>query len=168
MDVNINKISVSELLFSHAGTRTDITVELPEFPDTEVRVLPGQKLDFEGIKIDDGVCFYPTTTTLDVEFNCVRCLKLVKQPLVLRPLEKQFYVTIPEDIEEDLVQLIDKRNFEINLQPLVEEIVYLSVPTILSCGPDCPGAPDYTHAKTDTVSPQNPNTPFAGLKDLLK
>lgn len=157
------KIAVSELLFSHAGTTVEITVPLPELDDTEVKVLPGQELDFEGIKIDEGVCFYNLTTNLDVEYYCSRCLEKVSIQMPLRTLEKQYYVKIPEDMEEDLVQLIDKKHFEINLLPLIEETVYLSIPTILSCGEKCKGAPKF---KPDNVKPETQN-PFKNLKDML-
>lgn len=157
------KVPVSELLFSHAGTTVEMTVDLPELPDSEILVLPNQTMDFEGIKIDEGVCFYNQTTHLDVEYHCTRCLKKVLTELELRTLEKQYYVKLPEDIEEDLAQLIDKKHFEINLMPLIEEIVYLSIPTILSCGEDCPGAPKF---KPDNIKPET-QSPFKNLKDML-
>lgn len=161
------RIPVSELLFSQIGTTTTIEVNLPELTDSEVTFLPNQTLHFEGMKIEDGICIYSVVQDLNGTYSCTRCLKEVSDTITLRPLEKQFYVKIPEDVEDDLVQKIDAKHFEISLVPLIEETVYLSIPTILRCGEDCKGLTHYETIK----DPKNPSThqnPFSDLKNLLK
>jgi uncharacterized metal-binding protein YceD (DUF177 family) len=160
------RIPINELMHSEIGKTNEVEVNVPEMTDFEVEVMPDQKLTFEGMKIEDGVCFYPVDQTLRISFNCNRCLKKVETDMELRPLEKQYYMKIPEDIDDDLVQQIDKKNHEIDFTPLINEVVYLSLPAILTCEGECQGPPAY---KQELGNPEKPvQKPFGNLKNMIK
>jgi uncharacterized metal-binding protein YceD (DUF177 family) len=69
--------------------------------------------------------------------------------------------------EDDLVELIDKKKFEINLQPFLEELVILSVPTVLLCADDCHGSISLDSQNLNDTA-LTKQSPFSNLKDLLK
>lgn len=163
-----NKIAVSELLFSHIGTKTNIEVELPPLDENpEITIDKGQFLEFEGMKIENGIYFYPLTHEVAYKYHCSKCLKEVKSKIQIRPLEKQYYIDKPDDLDEDLFDYIDKKHFDINMIPFIEELVYLSIPTILTCGDSCPGLESPYLQKESNINTST-KAPFADLKDLLK
>jgi uncharacterized metal-binding protein YceD (DUF177 family) len=158
------KLPIHELFYSKAGTIDTFDIEVPAFEDSEIKIHPGQKIRLMGIKIDDGICLYSEGQTLTVEYACNRCLKPVVTKLQLVTLEKQYYVTIPEDMDSDLAEEVESKNFEVDLTSLLKETVFLSLDPILTCGEDCPGMPDYGAIPTEPTS----KNPFSNLKDLLK
>ncbi len=158
------KLPIHELFYSKAGTIDTFTIEVPVFEDSEINIVPGQKITLTGIKIDDGICLYSEGQTLKVSYNCARCLKTVDTEITLETLEKHYYVTIPEDMDSDLAEEVESKNFEIDLTSLLKETVFLSLDPVLTCGEDCPGMPDYGAIPTQPTS----KNPFTDLKDLLK
>lgn len=158
------KIPIHELFYSKAGTMDQFEINLPEFSDAEVLIPDGQKIVLTGIKIDDAVCMYTDNQEIKIEYQCARCLCPVKKTLALKTLEKQFYVNIPEDIDPDLVQEVETKNFEIDLLPMLKETIFLSLDPVLICGENCPGMPSYSNEQAGT---SQTNT-FSKLKDLLK
>ena len=165
--MNTYKIPISELFFSEIGTIEPIYIEVPEVDNLEATVTTGQTIEVTGIKIEDAVCFYTQDQKIEISFNCARCLTPVTKKILLRNLEKHYYVKTPEDVEDDLVELIDKKKFEINLQPFLEELVILSVPTVLLCADDCHGSISLDSQNLNDTA-LTKQSPFSNLKDLLK
>lgn len=160
------KFPISELFYSEVGTTNTLEVELPQVFHQEAKLAEGQKIQVIGMKIEDAVCFYLENQEFTISFNCVRCLKPTTKTTPLRDLEKHYYVSVPEDVDDDLVELIDKKNFEVDLTTFIEESILLSIPTLLICGEDCPGPPTFSNNESNPDQ-NSSNSPFSKLKDLI-
>lgn len=157
-------LNIRELLRSEAGTTTKYKVELPPFDDAEFHLSPSQKIELKGYSMGDGVVLIPITNKLHGKATCTSCLKEFELDANVYPTEKQYYIDIPEDIEEELVGQIDKKSLEVDIEDLIREAVFLALPSPMRCSPDCHSQ----HREGDLPDTPTSQKPFANLKDLLK
>jgi uncharacterized protein len=119
----------------------------------------------------EGLAKVTGNVHVDLHIACSRCLQPVEERIDT-PFQEWFAAkstSIPEELEED-VHLITEDT--VDLKPLVEETVAVSVPLVTLCSEDCKGlCPDCgvnrnerdCGCKNDKIDPR-----LAGLADFFK
>jgi uncharacterized metal-binding protein YceD (DUF177 family) len=139
MHISVTDILNEELGFSRAFAFTGERPELPEV--VLVRDIEGEATI---TKLQSGVMARGWAET-EIELECHRCLSTFHHPV--RVTFEQSFKHEPED--DDLPIAED----QIDLAPLIEQEILVSLPIKLLCRIDCPGIPgsDEYHAEPDNV-----------------
>jgi len=161
-------ISISKLLSRDIGTQEEFTLEIPLFEDEEITLGSNQKLDFVAYRIEDGLVFITQPTTLKAKAQCVVTLKDFDLKYELQPIERQFYWDLPEGVNPEDVEFIDKKHYQVDLENVIREAVFLSLPTVIK-SPEAEklSLDKLAASKLNANSRQQGQNPFAGLKDML-
>ncbi|UVI32458.1 YceD family protein [Paenibacillus spongiae] len=120
----------------------------------------------------NGIVHLDGEFSLDIEMACSRCLEPVKQHIAV-PFHERFKpanTRSGEAAEEDEVIVVEED--KLDLEPLIEESMMLSLPFVPLCGEDCKGLCHTCGAnlnETDCGCTQDRIDPrLAALKDLFK
>jgi uncharacterized metal-binding protein YceD (DUF177 family) len=157
------KINVGELFRSEPGTQKEYEIDIPVFEDEEFHVFPEQKMRLIGYKIDKGIAISTDDMTVKGTANCVKTLKDFNLETELYPTEKQFYLTKPDDLDDDEeFEKIDHKTFDVDVEEIVREAVFLGLPTILV-------SPEGEKMQVEVKQTEDIRTtkPFADLKNLI-
>ncbi len=157
------KINVGELFRSEPGTKKEYELDLPVFEDEEFHLEKDQKIFLTGYKIDKGIAVSVDPDTIKGIATCVKTLKEFTLESELYSAERQFYLQRPDDLEEnEEFDQIDNKTFEVDLEDMVREAVFLGLPTVIV-------SPEGEKTHVELKQDQAPGTTkaFADLKNLL-
>lgn len=160
MPININ---IGELFRSEPGTRKDYEMELPVFEDEEFHLDPDQTVLVVGYKIDKGIALSVDPELVTGTATCVKTLKEFTLESELYSAERQFYLNKPDDLDEDdEYDKIDNKTFDVDIEDMLREAVFLGLPTVLV-------SPEGEKTHVESTQSEDPRTtkPFADLKNLL-
>lgn len=152
-------INLHTILLSEVGTMEDYEIELEQASDVDFQLQPNQFLDIQLTKIDiKGVSlFIPEQIIKGIAKDAVS-LEEVEFEVKTFPIERRFYTTIPEEEDPEMVEKINTSTFEVDIEPIINEAVFLNIPYSFHKDPK---------AKPTEFSTQSPDqaSPFAQLKD---
>ncbi|MBT6143144.1 hypothetical protein HOH51_01380 [bacterium] len=167
----MTKIKVYQLLNQATGQSQDYTVAIPEFQDPEFQVLPKQTIVVTAYRVPDGLSLSVEPQQVRGQVICSRSLENFIFELQTKLTQMQAYPKVPKDLEtvvdEDFL-LIESKNLELDLEPLIRESIFLSLP-LRFVNPKAPKHP-ILNAKQNTKATNNStgeHQPFAKLKELL-
>ncbi len=167
----MTKIKVYQLLNQATGQSQDYTLAIPEFQDPEFQVLPKQTIVVTAYRVPDGLSLSVAPQQVRGQVICSRSLENFIFELQTKLTQMQAYPKLPKDLEtvadEDFL-LIDSKNLELDLEPLIREAIFLSLP-LRFVNPKAPKHPILqTKQKTQaTDTTAGEHQPFAKLKELL-
>ncbi|HSX02683.1 MAG TPA: YceD family protein [Candidatus Saccharimonadia bacterium] len=140
MHINVRDILAEDLGYHRTYA---VTGERPELP--EVRLTH----DLEGevvISRSEVGLLVKVTIKTEIELECHRCLRKFTRPIAI-----SFTQTYREEPGDDDLPIEQE---QIDLAPLIQQEILVSLPIKLLCRPDCPGvegfATEYTNDETST------------------
>ena len=162
------EIKVHQLLNAGYDLSESYMVDVPEFQDTEFQVLPGQKLEIEIHKIQDGLSLSLPAQKIKGLVTCARTLEEFEYSHNILSFEMQAYTKIPEDIDPEDVLQINTKNMTLDIEPFIREGVFISLPYRF-IKEDTSIKQVYKVQKDSASSSKDAQSfqPFANLKDLL-
>jgi len=161
-------ISISKLLSRDIGTQEEFTLEIPLYEDDEIQLKPKQTIDFVAYRIEDGLALITQPVNLMAKAQCVVTLKDFDLEYELQSVERQFYWDLPEGLNPEDVEFIDKKHYQVDLDNLIREAIFLSLPTVIK-SPEAEklSLNEIAANKLNSNSGSEGQNPFAGLKDML-
>ena len=141
----------------------DLLVEELELDLRDEMIRPAEMLDYDlRIQRLEGAALVQGKLNLDIEYNCVRCLKRFRRPLEL----KNWTVHLPLSGDD----AVEVSNDLVNLTPYIREDILLALPQHPLCEAECDGLKLPSNAKdpgsaSDKVSPTWDELDKLKLKD---
>ena len=156
------EIKIHQLLNAGYDLSEVYTVDVPEYMDTEFKLLPNQKVEIEIHKIQDGLSLNMASQEVKGQVTCSRTLEDFIYTHKTHSFEMQAYKKLPEDVDPQDVLQINTKNMTLDIDPFIREAIFISLPyRFINKKKDSP--------KSSNSNPSDPKTfkPFANLKDLL-
>jgi uncharacterized protein len=145
MHINVRDILVESVGYSRAYK---VSGERPDL-DT-VRLTQDIQGDLTASRLDDSVLVRGHLSA-EIELECHRCLGTFNR-LIRLSVAQEF----AENPSDDQMPLVDD---QIDVAPLIEQEIILSLPIKIICRPDCPGiieaAQKYTKSQDSSVRLEN-------------
>jgi uncharacterized protein len=132
-------ISVGELFFGEPGDERTYEVDLPLFEDKEIRLINGQKVLLKAYRNKGGVSVNPLKQAVKAKVFCTKCLEEFTLEIELYPTERQYYRGTPDSVEEFEEFEYVTPNFDIDVEYLLREAIFLNLPPAIVCKEDCKG-----------------------------
>ena len=152
------ELRIQKLVKAANNLTESYNIDIPVFDDTEFQILPGQSLQIDLHKIQDGLSLHAPKQKVKGSVICARTLEQFEYTHETLPFEMQAYLKIPEGIDSEDVLKIDTKNMVLDLEPFVREAVFISLPYRFIKDP-----------QKDTRPTQDKKSykPFSNLKDLM-
>lgn len=168
------RFDISELLDEGTGTKISYSFEGP-ISFEEIPVKSKTKGKVEIMKLKDALNVEMKDFSLDVEFQCTKCLENFKRTVNVPSAERKFFFDMPETPEDpNDIFLVDQKRQKIDItEPLRQEII-LHFPSIPVCYTGCKGMCPVCGGGRNKkecdckVDETQENKPLSALKDLLK
>ena len=152
-------INLHPILLTDMGTIKEYEIELEPSKEVDFSIPSGQFLDIQLTKIDiKGVSLYIPEQNIKAKAVDAVSLEEFDFDIKTFPVERRFYTTIPEEEVAEMVEKINTNTFEVDIEPMINEAVFLNVPYAFHKDPK---------SKPQSFSTQNPqeSSPFAKLKN---
>jgi hypothetical protein len=163
-DFNMIALNIRELFYAYPGEQMEFQVPIPVFEDPEFTVNANQTMVLKGYKIEDGVCLTTSTQKFRGMATCTSCLNQFSLRLKPFQTERQYYTKPPEEIEDSMIGTINPKTFEVDIEEILREAVFLNLPANLRCSEEC----HIEHHETDLSEAESGVQPFKDLKNLIK
>jgi uncharacterized protein len=129
------RIDVDQLLREPIGTQSSVEFDLGFQHLSDDLDVAGVKGRLKLLRTNEGI-WAQGAADVKVDLQCGRCLAPVQQTLRIE-LDERF-VLPPGVPENDEVWVLDA-DHHLNLQPVLRDLVTISVPMHVVCRPDCKG-----------------------------
>ena len=150
-------IKIGEILNSHSGTKFQKEVDIALEKVEDFTLDKNQKMEFEIYRVPHGLAVLIPEQTIGGQAICGRTLEAFTTEITTTPTETRFYIEVPEHEDLEEYQMINHKSGEIDLEPVLNEAILLSIPSVFYK----PGSKPLN--KIDNSG----NQPFKNLKDLF-
>lgn len=157
--------NVSELLTQPTGTTQNFSFSGPVVLEN---IIVGSDIsgNLELMRIENGVNAKALKIKLQVEYNCVNCLKKFLRELNFDFAERQFYLEPPKNDDPFDTYLINKKSHTIDLGEMLRQEIILHFLDIPVCSKSCKIGWKDRDLSEDYL--RQTHKPLAILKDLIK
>lgn len=167
---------ISELLDASTGTSIGYSIK-GEFAFEELSGPIPVASKVEIMRIEKGFNVRLRNFMADIVMKCGKCLTPFNVPISIDGTERQFYLEMPEKIEDPLeIFPVDTKNQKIDISDMLRQEIILHLPLIPVCSDSCKGicptcGQNLNEKQCDCPheeEPEGEHKPLAKLKDLLK
>lgn len=152
-------INLHQTLLTEIGTIEEYEIEIKPSKQVDYSIPAGQTLDIQLTKIDvKGVSLYIPEQTINAIAMDAVTLEEFTFPIRTFPVERRFYTQIPEDEVEEMVEKINTNTFEVDIEPIINEVIFLNVPYAFHKDPK-------STPQSFSTQNQQESSPFAKLKN---
>lgn len=153
-------INVHQILLSDIGTMEDKYISLEKEEDSDFQVHKDEELLVQLTKIDEkGISIFIPEQEVAGTVKDAVSLEEFEYIVESFPIERRYYTSIPEEEDPEMTEKIHTGSFDIDLEAMVNEAIYLNIP--YSFHKD-----ENSKPKSFTTDKDNSNSPFAKLKDM--
>lgn len=166
---------ISELLDASTGTSINYSIK-GEFLFNEIEGHVPVTSKVEIMRIEKGFNVRLRDLMADVVMRCGKCLTPFNVPISVDGIERQFYMKMPENLEDPLeVFPVDAKNQKLDISDMLRQEIILHLPLIPVCSESCKGICPTCGQNLNEKQCNCPKEetegdykPLAKLKDLLK
>lgn len=153
-------ISLHQILLSEVGTMEDKYLPIIKDNNNDFQVDDDEEILVQLTKIDEkGISIFIPEQEIAGQVKDAVSLEEFEYIVETFPIERRYYTTIPEEEDPEMTEKIHTGSFTVDLEPLINEAIYLNVP--YSFHKDKNSSP-----ATFTTDKENSSSPFAKLKDM--
>lgn len=166
---------IARLWGSPEGTTEKHQINVkPVLEDIDFELASALKGELLFIKMKDMISVLARDMSVEVKFNCVKCLKSFSQDVDFTDIEREFHIKKQRDDQLKDIYYIDSKEMTIDLADMFRQEIILHFPLIPVCSKRCKGlcpqcGKDRNRAacKCRQETPET-HQPFKNLKKLIK